>query len=111
MKRGNEEVKAIYFNVYKNDKVSGNGPTHQWLKWQNKEDIVIPKGTYTVKFFPSSPRNENQGNLKIEPFVERDNNLKDSHPFNQQDQVKGTNQGYNSPYNDNDFLDDDLNRW
>ena len=33
MKRGDKEVPAVYFNVYKNDNVTGNGPTHQWLKW------------------------------------------------------------------------------
>ena len=31
-----------------------------------KDDIVIPAGTYDLTFFPSSPRNPQQGNLKIE---------------------------------------------
>ena len=48
MKRGEKDVPALYFNVYKNDNVTGNGPTHQWLKWENREEIVIPKGIYTV---------------------------------------------------------------
>ena len=71
MKRGDKEVPAVYFNVYKNDNVTGNGPTHQWLKWENREEIVIPKGIYSVKFFPKSQTNENQGNLKIEKFKDK----------------------------------------
>ena len=31
-----------------------------------KEDVVIPAGTYDLTFFPSSPKNPQQGNLKIE---------------------------------------------
>ena len=30
MKKGGQDVKAIYFNVYKQDNVTGNGPTHTW---------------------------------------------------------------------------------
>ena len=100
MKRGDKEVPAVYFNVYKNDNVTGNGPTHQWLKWENREEIVIPKGIYSVKFFPKSKTNENQGNLKIEKFKDKP----------RQDQVYGTRENYPSPSSDLDMLDDDLNR-
>ena len=30
MKKGGQDVKAIYFNVYKQDNVTGNGPSHTW---------------------------------------------------------------------------------
>ena len=65
----------------------------------SKEEIVIPKGIYSVKFFPKSQTNENQGNLKIEKFKDKP----------RQDQVYGT-QNYPSPSSDLDMLDDDLNR-
>ena len=30
MKRGDKEVPAVYFNVYKQENVAGNVPTHTW---------------------------------------------------------------------------------
>ena len=65
MKRGEKDVPALYFNVYKNDNVTGNGPTHQWLKWENREEIVIPKGIYTVKFFPKIQKMRTKVILKL----------------------------------------------
>ena len=66
MMKGGKPEPAIYFNVYKQENVSDNGPTHTWKNFNLKEDIVIPAGTYDLTFFPSSPRNPQQGNLKIE---------------------------------------------
>ena len=100
MKRGDKEVPAIYFNVYKQENVSGNGPTHTWKNYEVRERIVIEPGRYDVKFFPSSLKNQNQGNLKIEKAGQKKP---------QQDQVYGT-QNYPSPSADLDMLDDDLNR-
>ena len=65
MKRGDKEVPAVYFNVYKQENVTGNGPTHTWKNYEVRERIVIEPGRYDVKFFPSSLKNPNQGNLKI----------------------------------------------
>ena len=39
MKRGDKEVPAVYFNVYKNDNVTGNGPTHQWLNGKTEKKL------------------------------------------------------------------------
>ena len=66
MMKGGKPAPAIYFNVYKQENVSDNGPTHTWKNFNLKEDIVIPAGTYDLTFFPSSPKNPQQGNLKIE---------------------------------------------
>ena len=66
MMKGGKPAPAIFFNVYKQENVSENGPTHTWQNFNLKEDIVIPAGTYDLTFFPSSPRNPQQGNLKIE---------------------------------------------
>ena len=101
MKRGDKEVPAVYFNVYKQENVSGNGPTHTWKNYEVWERIVIEPGRYDVKFFPSSLKNPNQGNLKIEKAGQKP----------RQDQVYGTQQNYPSPSADLDMLDDDLNRW
>ena len=57
MKRGDKEVPAVYFNVYKQENVTGNGPTHTWKNYEVRERIVIEPGRYDVKFFPSSLKN------------------------------------------------------
>ena len=102
MKKGGQDVKAIYFNVYKQDNVTGNGPTHTWKNFNLREDIIIPAGTYDIKFFPSSIKNPNQGNLKIEPAGSRPQNKPN------QDRVYGTKDTYKSPYSNTDMLDDHL---
>ena len=43
MKKGGQDVKAIYFNVYKQDNVTGNGPTHTWKNFNLREDIIFDK--------------------------------------------------------------------
>ena len=51
MKKGGQDVKAIYFNVYKQDNVTGNGRTHTWKNFNLREDIIIPAGTMILSFF------------------------------------------------------------
>ena len=55
MMKGGQPVPAVFFNVYKLENISENGPTHTWKNFNLKEDIVIPAGTYDLTFFPSSP--------------------------------------------------------
>ena len=43
--KGGKPAPAIYFNVYKQENVSENGPTHTWKNFNLKEDIVIHAGT------------------------------------------------------------------
>ena len=102
MKKGGQDVKAIYFNVYKQDNVTGNGPTHTWKNFNLREDIIIPACTYDNKFFPSIMKNPNQGNLKIEPAGSRPQNKPAQY------RVYGTKDTYKSPYNNTDMLDDHL---
>ena len=102
MKKGDKEVPAVYFNVYKQENVTGNGPTHTWKNFDLREKITIEPGRYDIKFFPSSMKNPNQGNLKIEKAGSRPQN---------RDQVYGTPKDNQPSQHNADMLDDDLNRW
>ena len=80
MKKGGQDVKAIYFNVYKQDNVTGNGPTHTWKNFNLREDIIIPAGTYDLTFWGNSinkKSNKPNPHLKIDnpwkPKVKNDN--------------------------------------
>ncbi len=51
MMKGGQPVPAVYFNVYKQENISENGPTHTWKNFNLKEDIVILRGHTILLFF------------------------------------------------------------
>ena len=41
MMKGGQPVPAVFFNVYKQENISENGPTHTWKNFNLKEDTII----------------------------------------------------------------------
>ena len=99
--------KSIKFWVYKNDNENPKAPTHSFNNFVIREDINLKAGTEVdIKFWGNSKNQEGKNNPHLEickPYKPKQNKQG-------QERVYGTKDTYQSPYNNTDMLDDDLNR-
>ena len=94
IKKGGQNVDKLSFACFKVKERKGLGPSHQWLKFEVRDDIYIPQGqVLMLKFFPESADNKEKGNFVME--VNNQNNQTQNYqkPQNYQNQ-NFQNQGY-----------------
>ena len=59
IKKGGQNVDKLSFACFKVKERKGLGPSHQWLKFEVRDDIYIPQGqVLMLNFFPERADNK-----------------------------------------------------